>query len=684
MKSKNESDNPFYTDYNTPFQVPAFDKIKNQHYLPAIEEGIRQQEKEVENIVSNQDEPDFANTIEALEKTGRMLDNVTSVFYNQNSANTNEEIQEIAKQIAPLLSKLQDDILMNEELFNKVKIVNDRKDQLSLSPEQNKLLEETYKSFVRGGANLSDEDKNKLRKINEELSILSLRFGENVLAETNDYKLVIEDEENLAGLPESVVAGASEAAKEAGLEGKWVFTLHKPSMIPFLQFSKKRDLREKIFKAYYSRGDNNNNYDNKEVLSKMANLRLERAKLLGYESHAAFILSDNMAKEPKNVYQLLDRLWDAALPNAKAEAAELQKLIDKEGGDFKLASWDWWYYAEKLKKEKYDLDEESLRPYFQLNNVIDGVFYVVNKLYGLTFVPRTDIPTYQEDVKVFEVQEANGSHIGILYMDFFPRSSKRAGAWMSSYRKQRFDGETKITPVITNVFNFSKPTEGKPALLSLEEVTTTFHEFGHALHGLLSNCKYNSLSGTSVARDFVELPSQIMENWATEPEVMKVYAKHYKTDEPIPDELIEKISNARFFNQGFELTEYLAASFLDMNYHTLTEPKELDVEEFETDALNQIGLIPEIIVRYRSTYFQHIFSGGYSSGYYSYIWAEVLDADAFHAFKETSLFDQSYALAFRKNILEKGGTDDPMKLYVQFRGAEPNIDPLLKRRGINL
>ncbi len=676
------SENPLLTTFETPHQVPPFDLILEEHYLPAFEAGIVGQKAEIEAIITNPDEPTFENTVEALARSGEILTTVAAVFFNRLEANTNENVQAIARDVAPMASAHDDDIKLNPELFARIKVVNDKKDELDLTTEQAKLLDKLYKQFVRGGANLSEEDKVKMRKINQELSVLTLKFGENVLAETNAFQLIIENEDDLSGLPESVIAAAAETAAEADQEGKWLFTTQKPSMIPFLQYSDRRELREKLLKAYINRGDNNNENDNKETIQKIVNLRVQKAHLLGYDSHADFILSENMAKNPDNVYKLLNQLWVAALPMAKNEAKALQAMITTEGNDFKLEAWDWWYYTEKLRKEKYDLDEEELRPYFKLENVRDGAFDVATKLYGLEFIERTDLPKPHEDVQAFEVMEADGSHVGILYMDFFPRASKNAGAWMGPYRKQyRKDGKI-ITPVITTVFNFSKPTGVTPSLLSFEEASTLYHEFGHALHGLLSDCEYHLLSGTDVARDFVELPSQIMENWAAEPEVMKSYARHYQTGEAIPDELIEKIVKSSHFNQGFITVEYLAASFLDMDYHTLTKSFTQDVNKFETSSLNTIGLIPEIVVRYRSTYFSHIFAGGYSSGYYSYIWAAVLDADAFEAFKETSLFDKETARAFRENILERGGTADPMFLYKKFRGKEPSIDPLLKRRGL--
>ena len=579
-------------------------------------------------------------------------------------------------------SKHRDDIVLNEKLFQRIKAVYEQRDELNLDTEQDRLLEETYKTFVRGGANLNEQDKAALREINKELSLLSVQYGENVLKENKSFELVIDKEEDLAGLPETLVTGAKEAAEERGHAGKWVFTLHRPSINPFLQYSEKRELREKIYKGYINRGNNDNELDNKDNAAKIAALRVKRANLLGYETHADYVLEENMAKNPEGVYDLLNRLWEPSLIRAKDEARALQELIDRDGGGFELAAWDWRYYAEKLRKEKYALDDSVLRPYFELDNVIQGAFTVANKLYGITLEERTDIPKYHEDVKVFEVKEADGSHIGILYTDYFPRASKRGGAWSSAYRKQYRTASEEVTPVIVNVGNFSKPTGDNPALLSFTEVNTLFHEFGHALHQLLSDCTYESLSGTSVPRDFVELGSQIMENWTSEPEVLSLYAKHYETGEVIPSELVEKLEEASKFNQGFETVEYLAASFLDMDWHTLKEAEEQDTLKFEEASLSKIALIPEIVVRYRSPYFTHIFSGGYSAGYYSYIWSEVLDADAFQAFKETSLFDQATAKSFRENILARGGTEDPMTLYKRFRGAEPKIEPLLERRGL--
>ncbi len=683
-KKMNDTANPFFTEYTTPFQVPPFNDIKDEHYLPAFEKGIALHKEEIEKIINNPEEPDFENTIAALERSGEQLRKVQYVFDCNTASNTNELLQEIAKKAAPLESSHFDDINLNPDLFKRVKTVYDKRDKLDLTVEQKTLLDKMYKDFVRGGAELGENEQARLREINKRISVLSLQFGDNVLAENNAYKLFIENEADLAGLPEGVIAGAAEDASVAGQEGKWLFTTHKPSMIPFLQYADKRELREKIHKAYCARGDNDNVHDNKKILVEMVNLRLERAQLLGYETHANYVLEKRMAKKPEDVYNLLNPIWDAALPVANTEVQDMQSLIKREGDDFKLAAWDWWYYAEKLRKEKYDLDEEALRPYFVLENVRDGLFQVCNKLFGISFEERNDIPKYHEDVQVFVVKDADGSHLGVLFMDFFPRESKRGGAWMESYRKQYMKNGNKITPVITTVFNFSKPTGSKPALLSLEEVNTMFHEMGHALHGLFSDCTYESISGTDVPWDFVELPSSIMGNWASEPEVIKIYGKHYETGETIPDELIHKIKKAGYFNQGFVNVEYLSAAFLDMTWHTLKKTtSDIDVDQFETDALDSIGLIPEIVVRYRSTYFNHIFSGGYSAGYYSYKWSEVLDADAFEAFKETSLFDAKTAESLRNNILARGGTEDPMVLYKRFRGREPSIEPLLKRSGLS-
>ncbi|MFA7627781.1 MAG: M3 family metallopeptidase [Candidatus Kapaibacterium sp.] len=675
-------ENPFMKDYNTPFGVPPFDKIKLEHYMPAFKEGIKQHIDEVRAISGNSESPTFENTVIALERSGSLLDKVSSVFYNMMSSNTGKELQEIAQNVTPLMSMHSDDIMLNADLFKRIKTVYDNRKSLNLNPEQSRLLEETYKSFVRSGANLEVNDKDNLRAMNEEISMLTLKFGQNVLSETNEYKLVIENKEDLAGLPQSAIDAAAHAAQDAGLNGKWVFTLHNPSFIPFMTYSAKRDLREKMFNAYSNRGNNDNVNNNNDVITRLVNLRIEKARLLGFRNHAEYVLAENMAKDPENVRRFLEDLWGFAKPFAETEAQELQKIINSEGGDFALAPWDWRYYSEKLREQKYNLNEEEVRPYFKLENVRDGIFELTKRLWGLTYTERKDIPKYHDEVTVYEVKKSDGSHLGILYMDFHPRASKRGGAWMSSYRQQYKVNGKEIKPVVTIVCNFSRSTAEKPALLTMDETETFFHEFGHALHGLLSDCEYKSLSGTSVPRDFVELPSQIMENWAFEPDVLAFYAKHYKTGEVIPASLIEKIQNSNKFNQGFATTEYLAAAMLDMEYHTLETPLTDNPMDFETKYLSNIGLIPEIISRYRSTYFNHIFAGGYSSGYYSYIWSGVLDSDAFQAFKETNLFDKKTAESFLTNILSKGGTEDPMELYKRFRGREPQLEPLLKKRGL--
>ncbi len=683
MSCSKKEENPFFSAFNTPFEVPAFDTIKAEHFLPAFKKGIEEKQREIQAIVTNPAPADFENTIVAMERSGKLLTTVSNVFFALNGADTNEKLQAIAKEVSPLLSKNQDDILLNAALFKRIKAVYQTMDAAGLTAEQKRLVTKYYQRFVRGGANLSGKDKETFRAINQRLSLLSLQFGEHVLKENNRFELVIDNKSDLAGLPPSVVAAAAQAARERGHEGKWVFTLHKPSLIPFLQYSEKRALREKMFKGYITRGDHDDDLDNKAIVSEMVSLRVKRAHLLGYKTHADYVLEPIMAKNPANVYKLLDEVWTPALKKAKSEARELQKMMNATGQRATLKPWDWWFYAEKLKKQKYDLDEEMLRPYFKLENVRNGAFEVAHRLYGITFTERHDIPLYQKDVKTFEVKNADGSHVGILMVDYFPRAGKRGGAWMDALRKQSAIDGKKITPIIYNVGNFSRPTADKPSLLSLDEVLTLFHEFGHALHGLLSDGTYPSLTGTSVARDFVELPSQFMENFATAPEVLKLYAKHYKTGAPMPDELIEKIQRSGHFNQGFATVEFMAAAYLDMDWHTVADTVRRDVHTFENASMKKIGMIPQIVVRYRSPYFSHIFSGDYSSGYYSYLWAEVLDADAFEDFKEHGLFDAKTAKAFRDNVLSKGDSEDPMTLYKRFRGQEPGIEPLLKRRGLD-
>ncbi|MCB0742398.1 MAG: M3 family metallopeptidase [Ignavibacteriae bacterium] len=679
-----EETNPFLTEWNTPFGTPPFDKIKTEDYLPAFKTALEQHDAEIIAIINNSEKPTFENTIVALDQSGELLNKVKRVFNAMDGAMSDDEIQKISVETSPMLTKHKDDINLNEALFARVKEVYDEKETLGLNTEQNKLLDKYYKTFVRGGVNLDEKQKAEFREINTEIALLTLKFDKNVLAEANNFKLIIDNKEDLDGLPESAVIGAAETAKENGYEGKWMFTIQKPSMLPFLQYSTKRDLRKKLYTGYFMQGDHNDSLDNKDILLKVVNLRLKRANILGYKNHSEYVLEEQMAANPENVYNLLNKLWEPALNRAISERNEMQQIIYKEGNKFNLESWDWWYYAEKLKKEKYNLDEEEIRPYFQVENVINGVFGLATSLFGIQFEERTDIAKYHPDVKVFEVKEADGKHIGILYTDYFPRASKRSGAWMDEFRRQYKKDGKMITPIIYNVGNFSKPTGDKPALLSVDETKTLFHEFGHALHGLLSNCTYESISATETPRDFVEFPSQVMENWAFHPDVLKMYAKHYKTGEIIPDELISKIDNSKLFNQGFETVEYLAASILDMDWHTITENLNTNVNEFEKKSMDKIGLIPEILPRYRSTYFRHIMSHDYSSGYYSYIWSAVLDADAFSAFVETgNVLNKELGAKYRKYILASGGTDDSMELYRKFRGKDPSIEPLLKQRGLD-
>jgi len=683
MSCSNKKSNPFLVEWNTPFKTPPFDKIKTEHYIPAFKEGIKIHNKEIENIVNNPEAPTFRNTIEALDYSGKILTRVRRVYIGMNDALSDDKLQSIAKVISELRSNHEDDINLNAKLFERVKSVYDNKDNFHLTKEQQMLLDKYYKQFVRGGANLSDTDKETFRQLNKDISLLSIKFGENVQKDINNYELVIDKKEDLDGLPQGVIDAAAVTAKEKGKEGKWVFTIQKPSMIPFLQYAKNRSLRENIYFAYTHKGDNNNEQDNKNTLSQIASLRLKRANLLGYKTHADFVLDDQMAKKPKNVYDLLSKVWPTALKVAKSERAEMQKIISKEGNKFKLASWDWWYYVEKLKKQKYDLDEEQLRPYFKLENVIQGVFDLASTLFDIHFVEIFDIQKYHPEVKTFEVKDKVGKHIAVLYTDYFPRASKRGGAWMDAFRKQSKEDGKFIHPVIYNVGNFTKPTLDKPSLLSVDEVEALFHEFGHAIHGMLSDATYESISGTETPRDFVEFPSQVMENWAMHPDVLKKYAKHFETGEIIPKELIDKISNSSKFNQGFATVEYLAASYLDIAWHTIADTTLQDANKFETKTMNDLGLIPEIVPRYRSTYFNHIFSGEYSSGYYSYIWSEVLDADAFAAFVESGdVYNKKLAGKYKKYILSSGGTDDAMTLYRKFRGKDPSIVPLLIRRGL--
>jgi len=678
-----KANNPFFEAYKDKYGAPPFDKIKNEHYMPAFKEGIKQQAAEIDLIAGSKDAPTFNNTIAKLDFSGELLRKVSSVFFNLYSCNTNEGMEKIVTEISPILSEHNDNIYLNDKLFARVKTLYDNRTKLGLTDEQIRLIEKYHRNFIRSGAALNPEQKAKLRVINKELGLAQLAFGKNVLDETNSYKKIIDKESDLAGLPESVRQAAAEAAKEAGKPGKWLFTTQKASFIPVLQYSENRELRKELLMAYTTRANHDNASDNKVVINRIMKLRTQKAQLLGFATSADFILDDTMAKTPKAVYALLNTVWTPALAKAKEETAELQKLQGAEGKGEKIEAWDWWYYSERLRKAKYNLEEEALRPYFKLENVRQGVFDLASKLYGLKFKKLSDMPVYDPDVEVFEVSDANGSFVGILYTDYFPRAGKRAGAWMNNITDQYIKDGINHRPIICNVGNFTKPTADKPSLLNMDEVETMFHEFGHAIHGLVTQCTYPSLSGTNVSRDFVEMPSQFMENFCWEPQVMETYAHHYKTGKLMPKELRDKIQLAGTFNQGFINTELLAASFLDMDYHSLKDTANFDVTAFEKASLDKIGMIPQIISRYRSSYFNHIFSGDYCAGYYSYTWAAVLDADAFQAFKETGdIYNQKVATSFRKDLLEKGDTEDPMKLYVKFRGANPNPNALLKKRGL--
>lgn len=669
--------NPFLSEFKTKFEVPPFDKIKLEHYEPAFKKGIEEQNINIQKIIDNKEIPTFENTILALDNSGPILSRVSAIFFNMTDAETTDELTKLSMKIAPLLSEHSDNIYLNANLFKKVDVFYKQRKTFKLSKEQLRLVEETYKKFIYAGANLSEAQQERLKSINKKLSTLGITFSNNILNENNSFKLIIDKKEDLAGLPEWFCQSAADEANANGEANKWIFTLHNSSRIPFLQYAENRAMRKKIYLAYINRGNNNDKNDNKKIITEILTLRLEKAKLLGFDCYSNFVLDNNMAKNSATVMSFLQKLWSYSLPKAKSEAIELQAIMDKEGEYKKLEAWDWWFYTEKLRKEKYNLSEEEIKPYFQLENVRQGVFSVAKQLYGISITPLANIPVYDPDVETFEVKDKDGSYLGIFYVDYFPRAGKSGGAWMSNYREQ----QKGVRPFICNVASFTKPIGEIPSLLTLDEVETLFHEFGHALHGLLSQCNYAGVSGTNVARDFVELPSQIMEHWATEPEVLKMYAKHYKTGEIIPDSIINKLVKQKHFNQGFMTTELLAAAILDMKLHNLTETKDLNVASYEKETMDKLGLIPEIAPRYRITYFNHII-GGYAAGYYSYLWANVLDADAFEAFKEHGIFNKSIASRFRQNILEKGNSEDPMVLYKKFRGSEPNIDAMLKNRGM--
>jgi peptidyl-dipeptidase Dcp len=673
--------NPLLSKWDTPFGTPPFDTIRSEDYLPALRAGMQEQNAEIAVIVNNKGKPTFENTVEAYERSGQLLDDVDNVFSAVNGANSDDVTTETANIFAPENSAHGDDILLNADLFKRIDTVFVARESLDLNDEQMRLLEETHRDFLKSGVNLDGSGQAKLRAINSELASLSQTFRDNQLAETNDFELLITDVENLGDLPSSLKSLAAEEAKRRGHECEcWSFTLQRPSINPFLQYSPSREDRKFLFDGYAMRGNNNNEHDNKLTLTRMAVLRAERASLMGLKNHAEFVLQDRMADNTDLIYELMDKVWQPAINAAKQERADRQAMMNAEGIPGKLEGWDWRYYTEKVRKANYEFDEEELRPYFEVNAVRDGVFELSNRLFGLTFKRREDLSGWHPDQQVFEVFDDDGSHLAILYMDFFARESKRGGAWMNALRVQsKLDGD--VTPIVTNNFNFPAPTEDSPSLLSLGEAETLFHEFGHALHGMLSDVTYASLAGTATPRDFVEFPSQVMENWVREPEVLRMFAKHYLTGETIPDALIEKIGALATFDQGFKTIEYLAASYLDMAYHVLEGPAPVDALVLEETTMAKIGLIDEIIPRYRSTYFAHIFAGGYSAGYYSYLWSEILDADAFQAFKETSLLSKETAASYREHILSKGGTRPGMELYQNFRGRPPSIEPLLERRG---
>lgn len=676
------SENPLLQEWKTPYGLPPFDKIKIEHFVPAFKAAMADQIRNVDAIVNNPQKPNFNNTIAALEKAGALMTKVSLVFYNQLSANTSDELQKVAEEIAPMLSKHSDDIALNPKLFVRIKAVYTNRNAEKLTGEQLRLLEKQYKDFVRSGANLDEKNQIRLREINSQMSLLTLQFSNNVMAETNSFNLIIEDKEDLIGLPESIIQMGADDAKNLNMPGKWVFTTKKPSMLPFLTYSKNRNLREKIYSAYLNRGNNNNDNDNKKVIAQIVKLRLERSNLLGYKTYADFGLETTMAKNAENVMNLLNKLWEPALKVANIEQDEMQKLADKEGANIKIESWDWWFYAEKVRKEKFDIDEEQLRPYFKLENVRNGIFAVTEKLYGLKFIAKKGIPLYHPEAELYEVREANNTLLGVIMLDYYPRASKQNGAWCTNYRTAHYENGKRIIPIVSINLNSNKPTGDMPALLSLDDVETFFHEFGHGIHALVSNCQYET--SANCPSDFVELPSQFFENWALQPEVLKMYAKHYKTGEIIPADLVKKLDASSHFNQGFATVEYLSAAILDMKYHTLTNAADLEVSDFEKTTLASLNIMPSIAPRYRSTYYLHIFSSGeYAAGYYSYIWSEVLDSDAFAAFVEKgNIFDKATALSFRKNILEKGNSVDPQVMYKNYRGRDASIEPLLKKRGL--
>ncbi|SHF42040.1 peptidyl-dipeptidase Dcp [Mariniphaga anaerophila] len=677
----NAQTNPLLGEFKTPHQTAPFSEIKNEHFIPAFQEAVKAGEAEVKAVAENKAEPTFENTIVALERSGKLLGRTAGIFFNLTGSETNDELQQIAQEVSPLLTKFQNDITLNPVLFKRIKKVYSEKENLNLNAEQQTLLENTYLNFVRRGANLSDSDKEKFREISTELSKLSLKFSENVLKETNSFEMHITDKSKLDGLPESVLEAAAVTAKGKEKEG-WVFDITMPSYLPFMKYANNRELREKMYLAYMSKAFKGNEFDNQENVRKIVNLRLEMANLLGYKTYADYALEQRMAMNADGVYKLLDDLYKASFDVAVKEKEEIKNFAEKSGFSGEIMPWDWTYYGEKLKEEKFDLNDEMLKPYFELNKVVDGVFGLATELYGITFKANKNIPVYNNEVVPYEVYDADGTFLSVLYTDFHPRAGKQGGAWMNDFKAQWKENGVDSRPHVTIVMNFTRPTETKPALLTFSEVETFLHEFGHALHGMLANTTYPSLSGTNVYRDFVELPSQIMENWAVEKDFLDRFAIHYQTGEKIPAELVEKIKASENFLAGYLSIRQLSFGYLDMAWHTLEKPFDGNVKEFEEKAWKKTQIFPVIEQACMSTQFGHLFSGGYAAGYYSYKWAEVLDADAFSVFKQKGLFNKTVAGAFRKNILEKGGTEHPMILYKRFRGQEPTVDALLERSGL--
>jgi peptidyl-dipeptidase Dcp len=683
---KNKSDmtdnNPLLKSFNTPHQTAPFDQLTEEHFMPAFEKALKDGRADIQEIINTPEGPTFENTIEKMEKAAELLGRISSIFFNLNSAETNDKIQSIAREVSPMLSDFSNDIWLNEKLFERVKQVYEaHKNASSLTDEQMKLLENTYKGFARRGALLNGKDKERYREISSELSRLSLQFGENVLAETNGFQLHITDEKDLSGLPGDAIEAAAQRAQKENKEG-WIFTLHIPSYLPFMKYADNRELRERMFRAYTSRGNTGNDRDNNEIIKKTVALRMERAALLGYKNHADYVLTERMAKSPARVENFLNELLEASLPFAQKEVKEVEEFAKKEGFDGQLQRWDFAYYSEKLKTARFNVSDEMTKPYFQLEKVKQGIFDLTNRLYGLIYKENKEIPVYHEEVQAYEVFDEDGSFLSVLYLDFFPREGKQGGAWMTSYREQYKENGEDVRPHISVVTNFTRPTSTKPALLTYNEVTTFLHEFGHALHGMLSDVTYESMAGTSVYRDFVELPSQIMENWAQQKEWLHDVAKHYETGDPIPGDLVDNIIAAGNFQSGYATVRQLSFGMNDMAWHTIEEPINQEVAQFEKEAMERTELFPEVEGSCMSTAFGHIFDGGYAAGYYGYKWAEVLDADAFDMFLQNGIFDKTTAQKFRENILSKGGTQDPMKLYVSFRGHEPSIEPLLKRNGL--